>query len=77
MVIRNITLIIILRLLTGIPSSILVSTIPSYIAEIVPKNKIGVFAGIYHIFLPLGVTFGLYLGIFLPETQLIDEAGLE
>ena len=77
MVVRNMTLIILLRLLTGIPSSILVSSIPSYIAEIVPKDKIGIFAGIYHIFLPVGVTVGLYMGVFLPETQLVGVEGTE
>jgi len=58
-----------MRLLSGIPASIFVSSIPSYIAEIVPKDRIGVFAGVYHIFLPIGLTIGLYLGIFLPEKQ--------
>lgn len=67
MMIRDMKLIIILRLLTGIPSSILITSIPSYIAEIVPKDKIGLFAGIYHLFLPVGLTIGLYVGIFLPE----------
>jgi len=57
-----------MRLGAGISASLLNNSIPSYIAEIVPKNKIGLFSGIYNIYIPLGVTMGAYWGVFLPNS---------
>lgn len=66
MMIRNVYILLLTRFLTGIPTAILITTIPTLVAEIVPKNKIGLFGGIYHLFLPLGITVAFQLGVLLP-----------
>ena len=55
------------RFITGFVSSILTTCISVYTSELVPKDKIGVFASIYHIFLPIGFTICFVFGIFLPS----------
>jgi len=56
------------RIGAGLAASLLNNCIPSYVAEIVPKDKIGMFSGIYHLYLPFGVSVGVYLAVFLPNT---------
>ena len=66
MAVDSIGFILISRLIQGYVCGIFTSVIPVYVAETTPKKLSGLFGGIYHIFLPLGVTICFLLSSFLP-----------